>query len=82
MPKMKVKIYTIKDCMFCQLAKQLLKKKNIKYEEIIIDSTNNTFENLKTKTNFTTLPQIFINNTFIGGYSELKVLLENIKNQN
>ena len=79
---MKVKIYTIKDCMFCQLAKQLLKKKNIKYEEIIIDSTNNTFENLKTKTNFTTLPQIFINNTFIGGYSELKVLLENIKNQN
>lgn len=77
---MKVKIYTIKECMFCQLAKQLLNNKNIKYKEIIMNGTDNTFENLKAKTNFLTLPQIFINETFIGGYSELKTLLENIKN--
>lgn len=74
---MNVEIYTINDCIFCQLAKELLKKKNIKYNEIIITSDNNILDKLKDKTKHKTLPQIFINNKFIGGYMELKKIIEN-----
>ncbi len=74
---MNVEIYTINDCIFCQLAKELLKKKNIKYNEIIITSDNNILDKLKDKTKHKTLPQIFINNKFIGGYMELKKIIKN-----
>lgn len=73
---MNIKIYTINNCIFCKLAKDLLKKNNIKYDETIINN-DNIFEELKEKTKHKTLPQIFINEKFIGGYMELKKIIEN-----
>jgi len=56
-------IYGKLDCKYCIMAKQLLDDKNIKY----------VFKNIKELLyhNFKTIPIIYINNNYIGGYKEL-----------
>ncbi len=72
-----IKIYSKSDCKFCRYSKNLLKSKNIDYEEIILDDDDqrkefyaimnegNEGEEIKT------VPQILINGERIGGFSEL-----------
>lgn len=71
----KVKIYTWTFCPFCVEAKNILKKKNIKFEEIVIDGENKALANLKEKTSCGTVPQIFVGEKFIGGCDDLKALI-------
>lgn len=73
---MKIKIYTIESCKFCILAKNLLISKNMQFEEIPLDNKYEELETLIKETNKKTVPQIFINNKFIGGYDELKKIIE------
>lgn len=68
---MKVTLYTTKTCMYCNLAKNLLIEKKIHFHEINIESDLNIFKELIKKTNHKTVPQIFIDEKFIGGYTEL-----------
>lgn len=63
----KVKIYTFKTCPFCIRAKRLLDNKGIDYEEIDISNQKDKLEELEAKTNSSTVPQIFVNDEFIGG---------------
>ncbi len=72
---MKVIIYTTKTCIYCTLAKKILNEKNIIFEEIDVEKDINILKNLIKQTNHTTVPQIFINNKFIGGYTELLNIL-------
>ncbi len=64
-----ITIYTKTYCPYCDRAKALLKDKNQTYKEINLDDDPNEFENLKKKTNLKTVPQIFINDRCIGGFS-------------
>jgi glutaredoxin 3 len=68
---MNILIYTTQTCIYCNLAKNLLKEKKIQFTEINIESDLNIFKELIKKTNHKTVPQIFINEKFIGGYTEL-----------
>ena len=75
MNKLKVIIYTTKTCGYCILAKNLLKKYNIKYNEIDVS------ENIETKKEMiikslgeNTVPQIFFGQNHIGGFFELNQL--------
>jgi glutaredoxin len=70
-------IYTVPNCLYCDLAKKLLKSNNINYTEIDVINNNNLFLELKKKTFTHTLPQIFINDIFLGGYIDLKNYLSN-----
>ncbi len=71
----KVLLYTKELCPYCVRAKNLLNAKNVSYEEIRVDREPPEFyENLKKKTGWMTLPQIFINDKLIGGYDDLKAL--------
>lgn len=72
----KIKIYSWTFCPFCVEAKSILKKKNIEFEEIIIDGDKETLNNLKKETNCSTVPQIFVGENFIGGCDDLKALIE------
>lgn len=72
----KVKIYTWTFCPFCVEAKNILKKKNIEFEEIVIDGDNRALSSLKEKTDCSTVPQIFVGEKFIGGCDDLKALIE------
>lgn len=72
----KVELYTWTYCPYCKQAKNLLEEKNIPYKEYPIDGNDEKKKELYEKTNQNTVPFIFINDKFIGGYSELKALEE------
>lgn len=71
-------IYTLTYCPYCTKAKKLLDKKNIPYQEIIVDNYNDKQRlELQAKANGQrTLPQIFINDKHIGGCDVLHKLEE------
>lgn len=74
-----VKIYTSNWCGYCDAAKKLLNKLNIQYEEINIEEINMSRRDLLDLAGQYTVPQICINNSFIGGYQELQILYQNNK---
>ncbi|HFL8824415.1 MAG TPA: glutaredoxin domain-containing protein [Candidatus Azoamicus sp. OHIO1] len=70
-----IKIYTIETCKYCIMAKKLLLNANLQYEEIKLDNDYEKLENLIELTKQKQVPQIFIDNQFIGGYEDLKEFL-------
>ena len=69
---MKVMVYTKNYCPFCVHAKNLLEAKGLSYEEVNLEGQQDKLIELVNQTQMRTVPQIFINDKFIGGYSELK----------
>lgn len=68
-------IYTKEHCPYCVSAKELLKKKNIAFQEIRIDLHPERREEMLAKSNGRkTVPQIFINGEGIGGCDDLWAL--------
>ncbi len=63
-------IYCSDSCFFCQKAYQLLKKKGIPFKKHYV-RTQVDWNEVKEKTNRTTVPQIFINDFYIGGFDDL-----------
>jgi glutaredoxin 3 len=71
----KVVIYTGPMCNYCSAAKHLLNKKKINYTEFDIAIDSSQMKEMQEKTKGArTVPQIFIGNTYVGGYNELKSL--------
>ena len=71
----KVVIYTGPMCNYCSAAKHLLNKKKINYTEFDIAIDSSKMKEMQEKTNGArTIPQIFIGETYVGGYNELKAL--------
>lgn len=71
-----VTIYTTTFCPYCNQAKMLLKNKGVDYQEIAMQSlTTEQRTELSQKTNnYRTVPQIFIGDTFVGGFDQLSAL--------
>ena len=71
-----VKIYTTPSCPYCVRAKMLLNNKGVSFEEVsMYDVSSEERQQLVQKTNnYRTVPQIFINDRFIGGYDQLASL--------
>ena len=74
-----VKIYTKSTCPFCIRAKELLDKLGQAYEEFSVDNDPDWKGRLSAQTGSQTVPQIFINDQFVGGCNELYVLHESGK---
>ena len=75
MDKLKVIIYTTKTCGYCILAKNLLKKYNIKYNEIDVSEDIETKKEMVIKSlGKKTVPQIFFGQNHVGGFFELNQL--------
>jgi glutaredoxin 3 len=71
-PMQIVTIYTLPNCEFCELAKNLLhSKQNCVIYEIDLSKNSKVREGVK-ETLGTTVPQIVIDGKHIGGYSELQ----------
>jgi len=76
----KITIYTTNSCTYCVKAKNLLDQKNLNYEEINVESKE-LREKMKYKTGGRyTVPQIFIDNNYIGGYEDLYLYMTSNKN--
>ena len=67
----KFRIYSANYCTFCKKAANLLLYKGAHFE--VIDITDNDVARmmLKEATGKTTVPQIYLNDKLIGGYSDL-----------
>ena len=69
-------IWSKYNCPYCDQAKSLLTQRGIKYEERKIGDGYTREELLEAVPNARTVPQIFINNQLIGGFTELRRHIE------
>ena len=65
------KIYTQNNCGYCVAAKNLLDRKGEKYEEIHLEDNPDAKNKLK-QDGLRTVPQIWLDEEYIGGYVELE----------
>ena len=66
-----VEIYSKSNCAFCDKAKNYFIQNNISYKEYNVEIPE-VFDVLMTRNpNARTMPQIFINDKLIGGYTDL-----------
>ena len=71
----KILMYSGPMCNFCEAAKRLLDRNNLKYSVIDVSSGANIREEMINKSNGRrTIPQIFFDEMHIGGYQELRQL--------
>ena len=68
---MKFLIFTKYRCSYCDRAKTLIEQKGYEYESINIEEDNNIEILLENNKYARTMPQIFINDKLIGGYTDL-----------
>lgn len=65
-------IWSKDNCIFCELSKNFLKSKNVKFEERNISGDEWTREQLfESVPEAKTMPQIFVHGEYVGGYNEL-----------
>ena len=68
-------IYTKNYCPYCQDAKALLQKKGVAFTEVDLEKQPGRRQEMIDKANGrTTVPQIFINSTHVGGCDDLYAL--------
>lgn len=65
-------MYAFEVCSYCEQAKRLLDALNLEYEVEVISSEE--LQELSKRTNFKTVPQIFINDQLVGGFDDLSAL--------
>ncbi|MCZ8106886.1 MAG: glutaredoxin 3 [Burkholderiales bacterium] len=69
-----VTIYTKSWCPYCHAAKDLLKKKGVAFEEIDVADPQAQSAMAKRAGGRSTVPQIFIGQTHVGGCDDLHAL--------
>jgi glutaredoxin 3 len=75
---MKAVVWSKYHCPYCDQAKALLKQRGIPFEERKIGDGYTREELLEAVPTARTVPQIFIGNELIGGFTELKQHLEKV----
>ena len=70
-----ITMYTGPMCNFCEAAKRLFSRNNLKYQEIDISMKDGLRDGMIKKANGKrTIPQIFFDDLHVGGYQELREL--------
>ncbi len=69
-----VRVYTTSYCSYCRAAKALLERKGVSYEEIDVTEDDAAREDLTRRSGQRTVPQIWIGETHVGGFSDLDAL--------
>jgi len=67
----RIRMYSTTWCGYCIRAKALLDRRGLEYEEILMDDDPAFRQKLLEMTGRWTVPQIFIDDVPIGGYTEL-----------
>jgi len=70
----RIRMYSTTWCGYCIRAKALLDRRGLEYEEILMDDDPAFRQKLLEMTGRWTVPQIFIDDVPIGGYTELWTL--------
>lgn len=64
-------MYSTRFCPYCMRARRLLKTKGIEYQEISVSGKRDLWAEMEQRSGRSTVPQIFINNTPVGGYDDI-----------
>ena len=67
-------VYATRFCPYCMMARRLLNKKSIEFEEISVSGNNELWDEMEQKSGRNTVPQIFINGESVGGYDDIAAL--------
>jgi glutaredoxin 3 len=70
----KIVIYTTAVCPYCVAAKNFLQSKGQTWSEVRVDTDADTRRKMTEMTGRTSVPQIFINDTHVGGYDDMIAL--------
>lgn len=72
---LKITVYTMNYCPYCDAAKRLLNQRGISFIEIkLSEDDDQAWDELSSRSGMKTVPQIFANEKLIGGYRELSAL--------
>ena len=76
----KIEIYTRNACAPCDRAKEFFKSKNLLFSEYNVWEKPHYLDEMLIRSNGQrTMPQIFINNIHVGGFNDLKKIIEHNK---
>ncbi|MGE4233078.1 MAG: glutaredoxin domain-containing protein [Bacteriovoracia bacterium] len=68
-------VYSMIGCSFCEAAKQLLTRRNIPFQEVVLKQDDELqWKELFKRSGMKTVPQIFSGDTLIGGYTDLEAI--------
>ena len=70
----KILMYTKNICPYCSMAQRLLASKGAEWDEINIESGPGLRDEMLDRTGRTTVPQIYIGDTHVGGFDDLVAL--------
>ena len=71
----KIVIYTTRTCGYCYAAKRTLENEGLEYVEIDVSTNPTKRQWLIQMTGQRTVPQVFVDDVSIGGYTELRAAL-------
>lgn len=69
-----VRIYTTDYCGYCNAAKRFLADRKVAFEEIDVSGDDAARVDLTQRTGQRTVPQIFVGDTHVGGYTDMVAL--------
>ena len=69
-----ITLYTSAICPYCVAAKNFLKSKGLGWKEVRIDTDLAARETMLARAKRTSVPQIFIGQTHVGGYDDMIAL--------
>ena len=71
-----VVMYATSWCGYCRRARQLLTARGVPFTEIDVDEVQGSRAEMERRSGRTSVPQIFIGATHVGGYDDLRALDE------
>ena len=74
---MKAVVWSKDNCAYCDQAKALLEQRGIEFEERKIGHGSTREQLLESVPTARSVPQIFLNDEFVGGFTELRQRLNN-----
>jgi len=69
-----ITVYYAPFCPYCGWAKQLLKSKKVEFKLINVNDSQETRQEMEQRAGQTSVPQIFIGDTHVGGYDDMAAL--------
>lgn len=70
----RVTVYTSDYCGYCTAAKRFLAERGVVFEEVDLSGDDAGRQALHARTGRTTVPQIFVGETHVGGFTDMVAL--------
>ena len=76
---MKITLYSKSGCTLCDQAKNLLRSKNMEYEEVNLDDSVRKLNFLTAYPHVRQMPQIWVGDQHVGGFAGLQEALKKME---